>query len=819
MRATLQAAVTLADSERSRLTLVKTCAAGRAYSWVAPFAAGGAYLPPEMDSPEEAGRILSSLAEQVPNSIPLTMLVLGSDTQASILQLLRSGCYDAVVAERDLLSHCRRLRRQLHRDEVQIVTCPVVLKTRAWVRCPLTQPQAESGRMMHSMLTKSLKGAAAVALACGLGSLGASPALAASSKGKVDVGINAAAIPGAKVFGNTPSSTPEAVSFVFKAQNLAQLEAKADTGFSSFLSVSAFAQQYGQPVATVRALQSYLAGYGISTTAYKNNLDVVATGTAGAFNKALGVKQQQYKTSAVNSKAGTIRAQTFHGVSGNATLPNSIAQNLEAIFGLTNYQPSVSNAKRPAVKAPKQVASTASSACLEASGLPDDCNLPSDFASEYGLSGLYAQGATGRGQTLGIITFASVDPGAPQYFWKNIAGVKRTGTLTIDNVDGGSGAPSYVAGTGETDLDIEQSGSLAPGANVVVYQAPNTDSGSIDALFTAATQNLAGSVSQSWGEAETLIQAEQAMGAEAAGYVTAFDEGFLELDAQGQANFVAAGDGGAYDAYGEFPGVDQPTNLSVDNPGDSPYTTDAGGTTLPYIADLGPSANGQVQNVTLDVTQQRIWGWDYLWHPLALLNGVSELTAAESAIGGSGGGFASLESQPSYQAGVSGTSSYRAVPYLTPTDYTSEYGIPLPIAWTLNENPATITGAGNGGRAVPDLSADADPESGYIEYAPSDAGQDGIDSATQPGWGGTSFVAPQLNGSAAVIDQLLGHRTGLWNPSIYKFAQSSTSPFTPLNATGTSNDNLYYTGTAGTLYNEGAGLGVPNLSQLYADYR
>ncbi len=73
---------------------------------LAPFAAGGAYLPPEMDSPEEAGRILSSLAEQVPNSIPLTMLVLGSDTQASILQLLRSGCYDAVVAERDLLSHC-----------------------------------------------------------------------------------------------------------------------------------------------------------------------------------------------------------------------------------------------------------------------------------------------------------------------------------------------------------------------------------------------------------------------------------------------------------------------------------------------------------------------------------------------------------------------------------------------------------------------------------------------------------------------------------------------------------------------------------------
>ena len=44
---------------RARLTLVKTCAAGRAYVWVAPFAVGGAYLPPELDSPEEAGRILA----------------------------------------------------------------------------------------------------------------------------------------------------------------------------------------------------------------------------------------------------------------------------------------------------------------------------------------------------------------------------------------------------------------------------------------------------------------------------------------------------------------------------------------------------------------------------------------------------------------------------------------------------------------------------------------------------------------------------------------------------------------------------------------
>ncbi len=349
----------------------------------------------------------------------------------------------------------------------------------------------------------------------------------------------------------------------------------------------------------------------------------------------------------------------------------------------------------------------------------------------------------------------------------------------------------------------------------MVYTAPNTDSGFIDAFFTAATQDKAGSVSCSWGEAETLIQSEQAEGAESSGYQAAFDEALLEFDAQKQASFIASGDSGAYDAYGSFPGADQPTNLSVDSPDDSPYTTAAGGTTLPWSATITSSTSSATASV--DVTAQRMWGWDYLWPALATLNGTDEQTAAQANIAGSGGGFSALEAQPSYQQGVSGTSSFTAVPWLTPTDYTNEYGISLPIAWTFNPSPSTTTGTGSG-RAMPDLSADADPYTGYVEYAPSDEA-DGDPSATQYGWGGTSFVAPEMNGAAAVIDSYVGQRTGFWNPSIYTFAKSGSSPFTPLDTSGTSNDNLYYSGTPGALFDPGAGLGVPNLSKLAADFK
>ena len=103
--------------------------------------------------------------------------------------------------------------------------------------------------------------------------------------------------------------------------------------------------------------------------------------------------------------------------------------------------------------------------------------------------------------------------GAPEYFWQNVANVPATGrTVTVDNVDGGPGAPSDAAGTGETDLDVEQSGGLAPGANVIVYQAPNTDPGFIDAFFAAASQNIADTVSASWGESETFVAAAVAAG-------------------------------------------------------------------------------------------------------------------------------------------------------------------------------------------------------------------------------------------------------------------------------------------------------------------
>ena len=620
-----------------------------------------------------------------------------------------------------------------------------------------------------------------------------------STPTQVPSGISAAQLPGTTVLGNTPKSQKVIVSFILKMNNMSSLEASVEHGIpsSQFDSVSQFAAKYGQSASNINALTSYLAGFNIKTTVYADDLDVVATGKAGDFDKALTITEENVSVPAESGNAlyGGGRQGTYYTNTQEPLLPYNLASFVTAILGLSNYGPYVSETVKPASETKPQAGSNAT--CIAEFGLSNGCHLPQDFAQMYNLNPLYAR-ANGTGQTIGIVTLAAVDSG-PEYFWSNISHTNRTGTLTVDNVDGGPGAPSAASGTVETDLDIEQSGALAPGANIIDYQAPNTDYGFIDAFFTAASQNVATGVSASWGESETVIDAAIRSGEEAAGYIEAFDESYLEMAAQGQSAFTSSADAGAYTASEDL----GTTNLSADQPADSPFITAAGATSLPGTTYLsGPDGTATATN-----NATRIWGWDYLWAGIASTNGIPLAEAAETDVVGSGGGFSVDEPEPSYQKEVSGTNVYHGVEYLTPTDYVEVApGLTEPIAWNFNPTPSVSFGGGSG-RAIPDVSTDGDPQTGYLVYSPSIGGLSE--------YGGTSFVDPQLNGSNAVIASFVGHRVGFWNPVMYGAVANGVSGiFTNINNAGTSNDNIFYTGNPGDEYNEGIGLGQPNLYNL-----
>ncbi len=618
------------------------------------------------------------------------------------------------------------------------------------------------------------------------------------------------------------------VSFVLKARNLPQLEQRVSAGWQGpYLTTAQFTAQYGQTAQVVMQLQSYLRAFGISTTAYPDNLDVAAVGTAGQFNKALAILLDNYTVPNHNGS----RVQHVYATRNDPRLPSTLSSDILSVLGLTSYKPFADESlKAPATRTNL---SPSTSAAIPAGQL-----TPEDFVSHYGLSSIEASGATGQGQTIGILTLASLDPSVPTTFWKLLGLRTPANRITLDNLDGGAGAVSLDNGSDETTLDVEQSGAIAPQSNILVYQAPNTDNGFADAFFAAASQNVAGSVSVSWGESDTYALLSEVNGIQSPTFAQSFDEADLELAAQGQSTFAASGDYGAYMAAMDA----GTTNLSSMVPADGPYITSAGGTTLGGTQTYSvPDASGNPSGVTQSVTipHEIGWSWDYFWPLWATLGYTSAAQAATdptfAQMGGGGGGYSIFEPEPSYQQGVSGVSTYTDINYLTPTDVTSAQGLPLPTAFSFNPTPTLSTGRSNGGRATPDLSYNADPVTGYSLYDPQFQATEGTSFIL---YGGTSFVAPQLNAVTAVLESSLGHRLGFWNPVIYAAAQSSHSPFTSLsenqiygssyfsqtNANGTvsslpgsfsSNDN-YYTGTPGTVYNPSTGLGYANFSALRA---
>ncbi len=164
-------------------------------------------------------------------------------------------------------------------------------------------------------------------------------------------------------------------------------------------------------------------------------------------------------------------------------------------------------------------------------------------------------------------------------------------------------------------------------------------------------------------------------------------------------------------------------------------------------------------------------------------------------LAGGGGGISHLYDTPEYQQDVPGVNTFNARQYLS--------NLLQP-----RMNPVLISGT-DYGRNFPDVSADADPMTGYQIYS---AGKWQV-------MGGTSAVAPQFNGATAVINSGKGTRMGFWNPQIYKLAQDKDkTPFTVLDS-DSNNSNLYYVGQPGKVYNQATGLGTVNFEKLYDAYQ
>jgi kumamolisin len=302
---------------------------------------------------------------------------------------------------------------------------------------------------------------------------------------------------------------------------------------------------------------------------------VVLSGTVANMNEAFGTQLRLYRC-----PRGIFRART-----GALFLATDLADIVTGIFGLDERPQANTRFRRLLTIGPR------------AAG--DISYTPAAVAKLYN----YPPG-TGAGQTVAIIELGGGYKTADLTTYFQRLGIPMPSVTSV-GVDGAQNQPAGDPNSadGEVLLDIEVVGAIAPAAHIVVYFAPNTDQGFLDAITTAVHDSVhkPSVVSISWGGPESSWTAQA---------LTQFDQAFQDAAALGVTVCCASGDDGSND--GTTDGA-----AHVDFPASSPNVLGCGGTRL-------ESSGGTV-------TREVVWN-------------------AGAGKGASGGGISESFALPAYQA-------------------------------------------------------------------------------------------------------------------------------------------------------------------------
>jgi len=350
---------------------------------------------------------------------------------------------------------------------------------------------------------------------------------------------------------------------------------------------------YGADPADVQTVSDFAAAHGLDVAQVNQAArTVVLTGKTGDFATAFQVELARYEH----------RDGSYRGRTGAISLPTELSKIVQSVHGLDD---------RPQAQTHFRVANIASrsnslSAAPQAAAVS---YTPVQIAQAYS----FPAGLNGKGQTIAIIELGGGFKQSDLSTYFSGLGISPAPTVTAVSVDGAQNQPTGSTSGPDTEvmLDIEVAGAVAPGANIVVYFAPNTDAGFLDAINQAAndTVHKPSVISISWGGPESTWTAQS---------LQSYNSALQAASAVGVTVCVACGDDGSTD------GVSGGGN-HVDFPASSPYSLACGGTTLTL-------SGGKISS-------------EVVWN---------ELSAGEGA---TGGGVSSTFPVPTWQSNVSVPSS------------------------------------------------------------------------------------------------------------------------------------------------------------------
>jgi kumamolisin len=375
------------------------------------------------------------------------------------------------------------------------------------------------------------------------------------------------AVPGAQMTGAVDPNEVIQVSLYLRPKAAPDVP----TGPGRLTTREAFATNFGADPADVAKVTAFAEAHGLRVV--QSDLTrrvVVLSGPVSAMTATFQVQLQRYTYQ-------QDQGQTFRGRTGTLQLPQDLAPIIQAVLGLDNRRQALSHMRMiippggatAQPKAPQNGFARFFRRLAGRSAAPQPTAVPAGGFTPVQLATLYhyPTAGNGRGETIGIIELGGGYKTQDLVNYFNGLGITPPSVTSVA-VDGGSNAPSGDPNSadGEVVLDIEVAGAVAPGAQIAVYFAPNTDQGFIDAISTAVhdTQHRPSVISISWGGPENswTTQAAQQM-----------NQICQEAATLGVTICVAAGDSGSDDGVGDG-------NAHVDFPASSPFVLACGGTRL-----------------------------------------------------------------------------------------------------------------------------------------------------------------------------------------------------------------------------------------------
>jgi kumamolisin len=345
-----------------------------------------------------------------------------------------------------------------------------------------------------------------------------------------------------------PIDTPDPNEIVQVTVMVRRKDAKLPAMTSAPLSREEFAARYGADPADVRQVEEFAARNDLTVLQVDlARRSVLLSGTIANMAEAFGTDLQ-------NIRIFEFPGGVFRGRTGMLYVPEHLGDIITGVFGL-DERPQA----RPRLRRHSERRAT------RAAG--DTSYTPDAVAKLY----QFPEGVTGAGQTVAIIElgggFRIFDLNT---YFKNL-GIEPPAVIAV-SVDGATNQPTGDPNgpDGEVMLDIEIVGAVAPGAKMVVYFAPNTDQGFLDAITTAVHDQLhkPSIISISWGAPETSWTMQS---------LTAYDDAFHEAGLLGVSVCVASGDDGSNDNVNDG-------KAHVDFPAASPHVIACGGTRLESTA-------------------------------------------------------------------------------------------------------------------------------------------------------------------------------------------------------------------------------------------